>query len=225
MKIQNRNVVLFLDNGTSQQESIEKNLSNIKLLFPPKNTTSGLQPFDCFFYLDFLSRTFTNHRTAGERGGHFFNSSLPLPPSSQTLRYQPGDYCRELTSANGQQPGSNREPLFSDCKLLITKPRSRYRNYKSLQLKYHKLLIRHVISRVDDNKRASNIINEINISKVIGWVKSALREVTSDTIKHYLKKCGFPTDDYVATAQDSDEEFKIYLMKYHRIVLLTNMLR
>ena len=27
-----------------------------------------------------------NHRTAGEGGGHFFNSSLP--PPSQTLRHQ-----------------------------------------------------------------------------------------------------------------------------------------
>ena len=41
-----------------------------------------------FFYLGFLSQiTFTNHRTAGEGGGHFFNSSLPLPPTSQTLRH------------------------------------------------------------------------------------------------------------------------------------------
>ena len=40
-----------------------------------------------FFYLDFLSRPFTNHRTAGEWGGHFFNSSLPLPLASQTLRH------------------------------------------------------------------------------------------------------------------------------------------
>ena len=40
-----------------------------------------------FFYLGFLSRPFTNHRTAGEGGGHFFNSSLPLPPASQTLRH------------------------------------------------------------------------------------------------------------------------------------------
>ena len=38
-----------------------------------------------FFYLAFLSRTFTNHRTAGEGRGHFLNSSLPLPPASQTL--------------------------------------------------------------------------------------------------------------------------------------------
>ena len=38
--------------------------------------------FFFFFYLGFLSRTFTNHRTAGEGGGHFFNSSLPLSPAS-----------------------------------------------------------------------------------------------------------------------------------------------
>ena len=50
-----------------------------------------------FFYLGFLSWTFTNHRTAGEGGGHFFNSSLPLPPASQTLRH-PGDFCREQDS-------------------------------------------------------------------------------------------------------------------------------
>ena len=40
-----------------------------------------------FSYLDFLSQPFTNHRTAGEGGGHFFNSSLPLPLASQTLRH------------------------------------------------------------------------------------------------------------------------------------------
>ena len=33
----------------------------------------------------FLSRTFTIHRTAVEGGDYFFNSSLPLPPASQTL--------------------------------------------------------------------------------------------------------------------------------------------
>ena len=40
-----------------------------------------------FFYLGFLSRTFTIHRTVGEGGRYVFNSSLPLPPISQTLRY------------------------------------------------------------------------------------------------------------------------------------------
>ena len=40
-----------------------------------------------FFYLGFLSRTFTIHRTAGEGGGYLFKSSLPLPPTSRTLRH------------------------------------------------------------------------------------------------------------------------------------------
>ena len=43
--------------------------------------------FVFFYYLGFLSRTFTNHRTAGEGGVHFFNSSLPLPTASQTLKH------------------------------------------------------------------------------------------------------------------------------------------
>ena len=132
MKMQNRNVDLFLDNATRHQKTIEKNLSSIKLVFLPKNTTSRLQPLD-----DGIIRAF--------------------------------------------------------------------------KLKYRKLLSRSVLSRVDGNKRACDIINEINILKVIGWVKSAWRGVTSDTIIHCFEKCGLPTDDYVATAQDSDEEFEILL--------------
>ena len=53
---------------------------------------------------------------------------------------------------------------------------------RAFKLKYRKLRIRYVISRVDDDKRASDIINEISILKVINWVKSAWREVTSDII-------------------------------------------
>ena len=56
-------------------------------------------PVSFFFYLGFLSRTFMINRTAGEGGGYFFRSSLPLPPVSQTLRYWPCDYCSELTSS------------------------------------------------------------------------------------------------------------------------------
>ena len=53
---------------------------------------------------------------------------------------------------------------------------------RAFKLKYRKLRIRYVISRVDADKRASDIINEISILKVINWVKSAWREVTSDII-------------------------------------------
>ena len=46
MEMQNRNVVLFLDDATSHQESIKKNLTNMKLVFLPKNITSRLQTLD-----------------------------------------------------------------------------------------------------------------------------------------------------------------------------------
>ena len=94
-----------------------------------------------FFYLGFVLRTFTNHWTAGEGGGHFFNSSLPPPPASQTLRHQPGDYCRELISAHSQQSDSNREPLVSKRKSLTTMLRAliyskKFKKYKLNALKY-----------------------------------------------------------------------------------------
>ena len=47
-----------------------------------KNKKKIISYFFFFFYLGFLLWTFTNHRTAGEGGGHFFNSSLPLPSAS-----------------------------------------------------------------------------------------------------------------------------------------------
>ena len=65
-----------------------------------KRESTGLKHFNLFFYLDFFSGTFTDHRTSMQGSGHFFNSSLPLPPASQKLRHQSGDYCRELTFAH-----------------------------------------------------------------------------------------------------------------------------
>lgn len=47
-----------------------------------------------FFYLDFLSRTFTDHTTAGKGKVHFLNSSLPLPFAPQTLIHKLGNYHR-----------------------------------------------------------------------------------------------------------------------------------
>ena len=79
--------------------------------------------FFLFAYLGFLSGTFTIDRATGEWGGNLFNSSLPLPPASQALRLQPGDYWRELTSAHSWQPDSNRKLLLSQRKLLTTKLR------------------------------------------------------------------------------------------------------
>ena len=92
-------------------------------------TDKILQLCPLSFFFNFLGKQihdffFTNHRTAWEGGGHFFNSSLPLPPASHILRHQPGDYCRELTSVHRQQSDSNRELLVSERKSLTTKLRA-----------------------------------------------------------------------------------------------------
>ena len=75
------------------------------------------------FYLGFLSRTFTIYRTAGEGGGSFYDSCLPLPPASQTLRHQPSNYCRGLTSTHSQQ-SLELGPSVSERKLLTTELRT-----------------------------------------------------------------------------------------------------
>ena len=75
-----------------------------------------------FFFLSGLSSTnITIHRAAGEGGGYLFISSLPIPPTSQTFRHQPDNYCPELTSAHSKQPNWNREPLVYERKSLGTK--------------------------------------------------------------------------------------------------------
>ena len=93
------------------------------------------------FYFCFLSQTFTNHRIAEEGAGYFFNSSLPLPAASQTLRHQPGDYYRELTSAHGQQPDSNREPnslfFYSTVRKKVKRKRPYIYLYINIAYKLH----------------------------------------------------------------------------------------
>ena len=71
-----------------------------------------------FFYLGFLSQiTFTNHRAAWERGGHFFNSSLPLPSASKHI-----DISRAITAESSPlHIEVNREPLVSQRISLTTK--------------------------------------------------------------------------------------------------------
>ena len=54
-------------------------------LFLCKIATAFFSFFSVWVF--FLSRTFTIRRIAGKGGGYRFNSSLPLPPASQTRRH------------------------------------------------------------------------------------------------------------------------------------------
>ena len=62
------------------------------------------------------------------------------------------------------------------------------RNFK---LKYRKKLLKFVISRINDNVKATDIIEEVDVLKAISWTKSAWGEVSEEAIVNYFKKCRF----------------------------------
>ena len=86
--------------STTGECDLKKNSVTFVFLYCDINQFNQSMEISFISYLGFLLQPFTNYRTAGEGGGHFFNSSLPLPPASQTLRHYSGNYCRELTPAH-----------------------------------------------------------------------------------------------------------------------------
>ena len=46
INFENYKVILFLDNDTCHRERLQSRLTNIKLVFLPKNTTSQIQPLN-----------------------------------------------------------------------------------------------------------------------------------------------------------------------------------
>ena len=126
LDVENRKVLLFLDNAPSHSETLQENPKYIKLLFLCENTTSQLQPCD-----------------AG-----------------------------------------------------ITQ------NFK---VKYRKQLFKHVISRIDDGKKTSEIIQGVDLSQCMRWVYQAFEQITRDTIKHSFKKRGFSKVSLLA--EEPVEEF------------------
>ena len=89
----NVNSEMNLKLSVSPEEKMSDDVHSMFLLFRPKvvNAIKKIRESKrrlnndsilFFFCVGFFSQTFTNHRTAGEGGGHFFNSSLPLPPAS-----------------------------------------------------------------------------------------------------------------------------------------------
>ena len=80
--------ITYQDNTSTFQELLNKD--NFVLMHHRNLQVLATEMFNIFFfffYLGFLSRTFTIHGTAGEGGGYLFDSSLPLPAASQTLRH------------------------------------------------------------------------------------------------------------------------------------------
>ena len=73
---------------------------------------------------------------------------------------------------------------------------------QSTKSTYRKLLLRHVISRIDEDKRASTITEEIDVLMTIRWIMNAWQTVV--TIVKCFDKCGFKSSSTVPS--DSNDE-------------------
>ena len=76
------------------------------------------------------------------------------------------------------------------------------RNFK---VKYRKQLLKHVMSSIDDGKKASKIIQGVDLLQCMRWVNQAFEQITKDTIKHCFKKSRF--SEVSLLAEEPDEEF------------------
>ena len=63
-----------------------------------------------------------------------------------------------------------------------------------------------VISRIDDNKKASEIIQEVDVLKVISWIKAAWEEVSDQTVINCFRECGFRKKALDGDVQTLDQE-------------------
>ena len=68
-----------------------------------------------------------------------------------------------------------------------------------------------VISGIDDNRKSSEIIQEVHALKAISWIKAAWEEVSDQTVTNCFRKCGFRNKAQHGVAQtlagdvDSDD--------------------
>ena len=80
-----------------------------------------------------------------------------------------------------------------------------------LKNKYRKRLLKFVISRIDDNRKASEIIQEVDVLKAISQIKAAWEEVSDQTVINCFLKYGFrnkaPDEDVQTLDQDEDDKF------------------
>ena len=79
------------------------------------------------------------------------------------------------------------------------------RNFK---VKYRKSLVKYVLSRINNNASAAEIVQDVNILMTIRWVQRAWKDFTPSTVKRCFEKCRFREgDDELMEGVAVDEEF------------------
>ena len=85
---------------------------------------------------------------------------------------------------------------------------------RAFKCKYRKYrLLKYVVSRTDEGKNASEIIQDVNIAKAVHWLQVAWRDLSTETIIICFQKCGFGQESVNSITNDNeiDEEFESLL--------------
>ena len=77
---------------------------------------------------------------------------------------------------------------------------------RNVKLKYRKKLLKLVFSRINDNVKATDIIQEVDVLKAISWIKCAWGEVSEETIVNCFKKSAFRKSQLNVQLTDFAEE-------------------
>ena len=77
------------------------------------------------------------------------------------------------------------------------------RNFK---IKYRKQYLKHVISNINNGKKASDIIRGVDLLQCMRWVNQAFQQIAKEMIKHCSEKCGF--SEVSLLAEEPDGKFK-----------------
>ena len=81
---------------------------------------------------------------------------------------------------------------------------------RAFKCKYRKRLLKCVVSRIGEDKNASEIKKDVTIAKAIHWLQVAWRDVSTETIINCFQKSGFGQESVnsITNNNEIDEEFE-----------------
>ena len=90
----------------------------------------------------------------------------------------------------------SRQEMFSNIKVLFLPPNTTSRLQpldagviKNFKVRYRKLLLKFVLSRVNHGLTAPDIAKEVDVLQAIRWIKQAWDEVLVEIIQRCFDKC------------------------------------
>ena len=79
---------------------------------------------------------------------------------------------------------------------------------QNLKLHYRKLLLRRVLSHINDNNSAETIARSINVLDACRWIATALKEVRPITVQRCFSRCGISLDQNEEAHNDEDKDIE-----------------